>query len=84
MKATFGKLTVVDLAGSERIKKSGASGAQFREATSINGSLLLWQRRPGAGGEESSSYRARSSRAFSRIRSGVSARRACWCVARLP
>ena len=42
MKATFGKLTVVDLAGSERIKKSGASGAQFKEATNINGSLLAF------------------------------------------
>ena len=42
MKATFGKLTVVDLAGSERIKKSGASGAQFKEATTINGSLLAF------------------------------------------
>jgi len=38
--ATFGTLTVVDLAGSERVKKSGASGAQFREATHVNGSLL--------------------------------------------
>lgn len=40
MKATFGKLTVVDLAGSERIKKSGVTGAQLKEATNINSSLL--------------------------------------------
>merc|ERR1719218_319561 len=42
MKATFGKLTVVDLAGSERIKKSGVTGAQLKEATNINSSLLAF------------------------------------------
>lgn len=42
MKATFGKLTVVDLAGSERVKKSGVSGAQLKEASNINSSLLAF------------------------------------------
>eukprot|EP00232_Nephroselmis_pyriformis_P006694 CAMPEP_0182877688 /NCGR_PEP_ID=MMETSP0034_2-20130328/14901_1 /TAXON_ID=156128 /ORGANISM="Nephroselmis pyriformis, Strain CCMP717" /LENGTH=921 /DNA_ID=CAMNT_0025010539 /DNA_START=45 /DNA_END=2810 /DNA_ORIENTATION=- len=42
VKATFGKLTVVDLAGSERIKKSGAEGQTFKEATNINSSLLAF------------------------------------------
>ena len=42
MRATFGKLTVVDLAGSERIKKSGVVGAQLKEATNINSSLLAF------------------------------------------
>jgi hypothetical protein len=38
-----GLLTVVDLAGSERVKKSGAMNMtnRFREATAINGSLLV-------------------------------------------
>ena len=34
------KLFLVDLAGCERIKKSGAAGVRFTEATSINTSLL--------------------------------------------
>merc|ERR1712023_591860 len=34
------RLTVIDLAGSERVKKSGVDGMHFREATSINKSLL--------------------------------------------
>lgn len=34
-----GKLTLVDLAGSERVGKSGAEGAQLKEAQSINKSL---------------------------------------------
>ena len=40
---TVGVLTVVDLAGSERVKKSGAvtMSNRFREATAINGSLLV-------------------------------------------
>ena len=42
MKAIFGKLTVVDLAGSERVKKSGVSGAQLKEASNINSSLLAF------------------------------------------
>eukprot|EP00698_Gefionella_okellyi_P005458 TRINITY_DN14995_c0_g1_i1.p1 TRINITY_DN14995_c0_g1~~TRINITY_DN14995_c0_g1_i1.p1 ORF type:complete len:1007 (+),score=206.91 TRINITY_DN14995_c0_g1_i1:50-3022(+) len=37
---TIGKLTLVDLAGSERVKKSGAAGQRFVEATRINSSLL--------------------------------------------
>lgn len=37
---TTARLSVVDLAGSERTKKSGVEGMQFREATSINTSLL--------------------------------------------
>jgi len=36
---TSGKLTLVDLAGSERVKKSGAEGQTFNEATSINKAL---------------------------------------------
>lgn len=35
-----GVIHVVDLAGSERVKRSGAAGERFAEATSINGSLL--------------------------------------------
>jgi len=42
MQCTFGKLNVVDLAGSERVKKSGVEGAQLREATAINRSLLAF------------------------------------------
>ena len=34
------KLHLVDLAGSERVKRSGAKGKQFREATNINSGLL--------------------------------------------
>lgn len=37
---TSARLSIVDLAGSERVKKSGAEGVQFREATMINRSLL--------------------------------------------
>lgn len=37
---TTGMLSLVDLAGCERIKKSGAQGQQFKEATNINSSLL--------------------------------------------
>lgn len=37
---TCSVLNIVDLAGSERVKKSGAEGVQFREATAINKSLL--------------------------------------------
>merc|ERR1719188_1898699 len=40
VECTRARLNVVDLAGSERIKKSGAAGAQFKEATNINKSLL--------------------------------------------
>ena len=36
---TRGKLTLVDLAGSERVDKSGAKGAQLKEAQGINKSL---------------------------------------------
>ena len=32
-----GKLSLVDLAGSERVKRSGSSGEQLKEASSING-----------------------------------------------
>eukprot|EP00419_Tripos_fusus_P033935 CAMPEP_0172773944 /NCGR_PEP_ID=MMETSP1074-20121228/195214_1 /TAXON_ID=2916 /ORGANISM="Ceratium fusus, Strain PA161109" /LENGTH=110 /DNA_ID=CAMNT_0013610295 /DNA_START=99 /DNA_END=428 /DNA_ORIENTATION=- len=39
---THAQLNVVDLAGSERVKKSGAVGAQFKEATAINKSLLAF------------------------------------------
>lgn len=35
----IGKLHLVDLAGSERVKKSGATGQRFKEATKINLSL---------------------------------------------
>ncbi|KAL0232105.1 hypothetical protein PCE1_003101 [Barthelona sp. PCE] len=35
----IGKLNLVDLAGSERVRKAGASGARFTEATYINRSL---------------------------------------------
>jgi hypothetical protein len=34
------KLHLVDLAGSERVKRSGASGKTFKEATNINSGLL--------------------------------------------
>lgn len=34
------KLHLVDLAGSERVKRSGAKGKQFKEATNINSGLL--------------------------------------------
>ena len=34
------KLRLVDLAGSERVKRSGATGTSFREATHINSGLL--------------------------------------------
>jgi hypothetical protein len=34
------KLHLVDLAGSERVKRSGAEGKQFKEATKINSGLL--------------------------------------------
>ena len=37
---TTGMMSLVDLAGCERIKKSGAQGQQFKEATNINSSLL--------------------------------------------
>jgi hypothetical protein len=40
MRVTTGMLSLVDLAGCERIKKSGAQGQQFKEATNINSSLL--------------------------------------------
>ena len=40
VKGTAAILSVVDLAGSERVKRSGAQGAQFKEAVNINGSLL--------------------------------------------
>lgn len=36
------QLNVVDLAGSERVKKSGAEGAQLKEAMAINKSLLAF------------------------------------------
>merc|ERR1719181_2417554 len=36
------RLSIVDLAGSERVKRSGVEGAQFREATAINKSLLAF------------------------------------------
>jgi len=42
MECTHSRLSIVDLAGSERVKKSGAEGVQFREATSINKSLLAF------------------------------------------
>jgi len=38
--ATRARLCIVDLAGSERVKKSGVKGIHFKEAMSINGSLL--------------------------------------------
>ena len=38
--AVAGVLSVVDLAGSERVKKTGAEGKRFTEATAINTSLL--------------------------------------------
>jgi len=37
---TRARLCVVDLAGSERVKKSGVKGKHFKEAMSINSSLL--------------------------------------------
>merc|ERR1719195_2178698 len=37
---TRARLCVVDLAGSERVKKSGVKGKHFKEAMSINRSLL--------------------------------------------
>lgn len=42
MACTHSRLSVVDLAGSERVKRSGVEGAQFREATAINKSLLAF------------------------------------------
>eukprot|EP00929_Paragymnodinium_shiwhaense_P036408 TRINITY_DN19520_c0_g1_i1.p1 TRINITY_DN19520_c0_g1~~TRINITY_DN19520_c0_g1_i1.p1 ORF type:complete len:712 (-),score=188.87 TRINITY_DN19520_c0_g1_i1:257-2392(-) len=42
MECTHARLNVVDLAGSERVKKSGAEGAQLREANAINKSLLAF------------------------------------------
>jgi kinesin family protein 5 len=42
IECTQGRLNVVDLAGSERVKKSGAEGARFKEATAINTSLLAF------------------------------------------
>merc|ERR1719181_1905248 len=36
------RLSIVDLAGSERVKRSGVEGAQFKEATAINKSLLAF------------------------------------------
>jgi kinesin family protein 5 len=38
--STCARLSVVDLAGSERVKKSGVEGSHFKEATTINKSLL--------------------------------------------
>lgn len=38
-KATSARLYLVDLAGSERIKKSRVTGAELKEAQSINRSL---------------------------------------------
>ena len=38
-KMTKSKLSLVDLAGCERISRSGATGQQLKEATSINSSL---------------------------------------------
>jgi len=40
MECVRSRLCIVDLAGSERVKKSGAEGQQFKEATNINKSLL--------------------------------------------
>ena len=40
IRVTSAMLSLVDLAGCERIKKSGAQGQQFKEATNINSSLL--------------------------------------------
>jgi kinesin family protein 5 len=39
---TISRISVVDLAGSERVKRSGVEGAQFKEATAINKSLLAF------------------------------------------
>ena len=35
------KLHLVDLAGSERVKRSGVTGKELKEATNINGGLLV-------------------------------------------
>eukprot|EP00930_Biecheleria_cincta_P054871 TRINITY_DN41261_c0_g1_i1.p1 TRINITY_DN41261_c0_g1~~TRINITY_DN41261_c0_g1_i1.p1 ORF type:complete len:1003 (+),score=300.90 TRINITY_DN41261_c0_g1_i1:163-3171(+) len=42
IECTIARLSVVDLAGSERVKKSGAEGMRFQEATAINKSLLAF------------------------------------------
>lgn len=42
VECTIARLNVVDLAGSERVKKSGAEGDRFKEATNINKSLLAF------------------------------------------
>mmetsp|Transcript_82745 Transcript_82745/g.146108 ORF Transcript_82745/g.146108 Transcript_82745/m.146108 type:complete len:618 (-) Transcript_82745:59-1912(-) len=42
VECTRSRLTVIDLAGSERVKKSGAEGAQLKEALAINKSLLVF------------------------------------------
>jgi len=42
IECTIARLNVVDLAGSERVKKSGAEGMRFQEATAINKSLLAF------------------------------------------
>lgn len=42
MECVRAQLNVVDLAGSERVKKSGAEGAQLKEAMAINKSLLAF------------------------------------------
>jgi hypothetical protein len=41
-KCNLYRYAVVDLAGSERVKKSGVSGAQLKEASNINSSLLAF------------------------------------------
>ena len=84
MRATFGKLTVVDLAGSERIKKSGVVGAQLKEATNINSSLLAFGNIVQALAEKKKfiPYRDSKLTRIWRIPSGGTVRRACSCAAR--